>query len=184
MDTIISGGSLVALNGGVPTVLSVTDGALSVCRGYQSSVTITRPNNTTAYSSGDVIGGVVEFQSIGPEGGFTILTDVTLMANVASVPSGMAGMRLHLYASSPSSALTDNAAWDLAASDRLAYRGYIDIGTPADFGSTLWAESRGNNKQVKLGSSSTSIFAYLQTLGAFTPTAQAVKTITLNSLMV
>jgi hypothetical protein len=85
----------------------------------------------------------------------------------------MTSFRLHLYRETPPSALADNAAWDLPSGDRAAYRGYIDLGSPADVGSTLFCQVDQINKHVKLHSGETSLYGYLVTNGGFTPAANS-----------
>lgn len=157
---------------------------LAVGKAYSSSVSAARPNDTTPYTAGDVVGAVGEFTSIGPAGGRIMITDVILRVDVAAIPSGMTTFRLHLYNATPPSALTDNAAWDLPSGDRASYLGFVDIGTPSDVGSTLWVERQGVNKIVDLAPASTSLFWYLQTIGGYTPTAQASKAIKIYTLAV
>lgn len=161
-----------------------TDGAVHVklvdqagtvsAGGYRAMPTVTRPANATPYTAGDVIGGVIEFTNIGPAGGTVVVTAADLMVYVAAVPSGMGSMRLRVYDATPPSALADNAAWDLPSGDRGNYLGFIDIGIPVDEGSTLAVQNEQVNKQFKLASGQTSLWAYLQVgtvggTGGFTP---------------
>jgi len=145
-----------------------------------SLVTITRPADTTAYTANDVVGGAISFPAIGWNGNDVIITSAALMINIAAIPAGMTSFRAYLYNVTPPSALADNAAWDLPSGDRAAYIGYVDFGTPVDLGSTLYVQSDGVNAAIK--SSSITIFAYLVTIGAFTPAASTVFTATLHSL--
>ena len=139
---------------------------------YKSQPTVTRPANVTAYTAGDVLGGAIEFPTIGPFSGDIILTSAALRANIAAIPAGMTSFRLHLYNVTPPSALADNAAWDLPAGDRASYLGYIDLGSPADVGSTLFVQVDQVNKQVRLRGGY-SLFGYLVTNGGFTPAANS-----------
>lgn len=165
-----------------------------------SSVSVTRPSNTTAYIAGDVLGAadsgtpanagsaILEFASIGAAGANILITGASLAVNVTALPSGMTTFRLHLYSASPT-AILDNAAWDLVAGDRAAYLGYIDIEKIVDVGSTLYVQTDklANStlpKQVKLADAATSLYGLLVTNGGFTPTSGAVKKITLNAVMV
>ena len=138
-----------------------------------SRTTITRPANTTAYTAGDVIGttdsAIIRIVGIGPMSDHILITAADLEIDVASVPSGMTSFRLHIYDEIPASALADNAAWDLPSGDRANYLGYIDLGVIADIGSTLYTQADQVNKQFKLGFGHTSLYAYLQTIGGFTP---------------
>jgi len=145
-----------------------------------SLVTITRPADTTAYTANDVVGGAISFPALAWNGADFIITSATLAINIAAVPSGMTSFRAYLYNVTPPSALADNAAWDLPSGDRAAYIGYVDFGTPVDLGSTLYVQSDGVNAQIKAASNT--VFAYLVTIGAFTPAASTVFTATLHSL--
>lgn len=149
------------------------------------AVSLTRTNDTNAYNAGDVIGAAtgstaaLEFANIGPNGGEIMLTTAELEIDVTAIPSGMTSFRLYLYSVTPPSALGDNAAWDLPSGDRASFLGYVDLGTPVDLGSTLYVQTTQINKHVKLASAS--LFAYLVTIGGYTPSAQAVKKITLHA---
>ncbi len=153
-------------------------------RGYHAQTSNTRPNNATPYGAGDVVGATAAawtFTNIGPALSDIVITSADLRIDVTSVPSGQTSFRLHLYNVTPPSAAADNDVWDLPAGDRASYLGYIDLGTPVDVGSTLFVQTDTSfRKEVRLVS--TSLFAYLVTNGAFTPSAQAVKTVRLNAL--
>lgn len=156
--------------------------------GYSYQYTLTRTNDTNAYTAGDVLGSatsaagaVLAFTGMGPAAGHIIITDVDFLVAVTAVPSGMTSFRLHLYNAIPTSALGDNAAWDLPSTDRTQYLGYIDLGTPADVGSSLFVQTSQVNKKVLMGATST-LYGYLVTNGGYTPTAQAVKYIRLNAV--
>lgn len=161
---------------------SLLQGTLTVSSGgFKSKPTVTRPNDTTPYAAGDVVGGAITFASIGPAGGHVMLTSCDLMVALAAVPSGMTSFRLHLYDVTPPSALADNTAWDLPSGDRASYLGYVDMGLPVDLGSTLYVQTDSVNRQSKLAAASTSLFGYLVTTGAYTPTASEVYTPTLRA---
>jgi hypothetical protein len=148
---------------------SNADGGLTTA--YESSATITRPANVTAYTAGDVLGGAFQFANFGPLGGRMRLVSASLRADIAAIPAGMTNFRLHLYNVTPPSAIADNAAFDLPAGDRAAYLGYIDLGNMVDLGATLLGQLDNISKQVKLAS--TSLFGYLVTTGGFTPAANS-----------
>jgi hypothetical protein len=135
---------------------------------YKSAPLVTRPANATPYTAGDVVGGAIEFKDIGPASGDILITSAALRIHVAAIPSGMTSFRLHLYDITPPSATADNAAWDLPAGDRANYMGYVDLGSPADVGSTLHVQTDQINKPVRLAGSY-SLWAYLVSNGGFTP---------------
>lgn len=157
-------------------------------QGYKSSVSITRPNDTSAYAANDVIGAAtgstaaVEFTNMGPSGGSVFITSAEFEVDASAIISGETSYRLHLYSVTPPSALGDNAAHDVPSGDRASYLGYISLGTPVDLGSTLYVGTDGINKQIKLAG--TSLFGYLVTVGAFTPAAQTVRKITLHTVAI
>lgn len=154
---------------------------------YQAQTLVTRPADTTAYAALDVVGATaaaIEFTNIGPANGHIIITDADLRIDVSAVPSGMAAFRLHLYSATPGSALADNAAFDIPSGDRATYLGYIDMPVPVDMGATLFSQPAPQvPKKVKMGAT-TSLFGYLQTIAAYTPTSAAVKAIRLNAVAV
>lgn len=147
---------------------------------YTSSPTVTRPANTTAYTAGDVLGGVITFTSAGPSGGHLILDGADLRIKITAIPAGMTTFRLHLYDVTPPSAFADNAVWTMGATfgDVDGYLGYIDLGAPALQGTgsnfaVFVQVPDGLAKKVKLASASTSLFGYLVTNGGFTPAANS-----------
>ena len=153
--------------------------------GYTSVVNVTRPGNTTPYDALDVVGGTeaaLTFENIGPAGGHIFITDVDLRININAVTSGMAAWRLHLYSETPGSGLDDNVAFNLAAGDRATYLGFIDLPVPVDMGDTIFSQpSPQVPKKIKMGAT-TSLFGYLQTIGAYTPTSEAVLSVRLNAI--
>lgn len=171
-----------------------TDGGIAVnSKAYRSVVSFARPSNTTAYTAGDVIGvadtgtpanagsAIHTLTSIGPAGGYVLIQSVELLIGNTSVPSGMSGFRLHLYTASPI-AILDNAAFDLVSGEVANYVGFVDLPTPADFGSTLYSQADYSGRLIKLASASTSLFAELQTIGAYTPASGTVYTLRVKTL--
>lgn len=156
---------------------------VKTAQGYTSaSGTITRPSNTTAYAAGDVVGATaaaISFADIGPSGKDINITRTELRIDLAAVPSGMTSFRLELYSVTPPSALADNDPFDLVSGDRASYLGFIDMGTPVDKGSTLYAQVNGVNTHLKLAG--TGLFAYLVTVGGYTPTSAATFAVTLHA---
>ena len=159
---------------------------MSSTTGKSIKVTVTRPNDTTAYAAGDVIGSAtgstaaLTFAGVGTAGQLIRILSAKLRIDVSAIPSGMTNFTLHLYNVTPPSALGDNTAWDLPSGDRASYLGNIVFDYVQDKGSTLYAKVTDCDEDVLLSSSS--IFAYLVTNAAYTPTAQAVKSITINAM--
>lgn len=151
--------------------------------GKQASDTITRPNDTTAYSTGDVVstgaGEILEFANLGASGDMIAIISSNLMVNINAVPSGCLGFRLHLYNASPT-VIADNTAFNLPSADRAKYLGFINICLPKDIGDTIYAEDDGKVLYCKLTGSS--IYGILTTLGTETPTAESIYTLTINTM--
>lgn len=159
-----------------PETQKISDGAGSLTvdgKAYRAAVTITRPSNATAYTAGDVIGdtngsAIITLSSIGPSAGYVLIQSVRLMIGNTSVPSGMGAFRLHFYTASPT-AIVDNAAFDLVSGEVANYAGFVDLPTPQDLGSTLFAQTDYCGTAIKLATASTSLFCELETRAAYTP---------------
>lgn len=161
--------------------VNVRGEAILALTGKASSATFTRPNDTTAYAAGDVVstlaGAIMEFAAVGAMNDLIVILGSRLTIAVSSVPAGCTGFYLHLYNAAPT-AIADNAVYNLPAGDLAKYLGYIVIGQPVDLGDNIVSVNNGINHTVKLAS--TSLYGIIQTIGAFTPTAQSVKSVTIN----
>jgi hypothetical protein len=148
------------------------------------SVTITRPDNTTAYTASDVVGTSpatnIEFENVLPTAGeHYYITGSRLVYNANAVPASMSTFTLHLFNAAPT-AIADNSAWSLASADKDKYLGSITITLPIDLGDVLVSHDDSINIKRKLATDSTSIYGQLVTDGAFTPAAEAVIDISLE----
>lgn len=123
----------------------------------------------SSHTAGDVNGGAQEFGFSAPPGSAFLITDATLRIDGGTAEA--TAWRLYLYNATPPSALADLGDWDLAAVDRGAFVGYVDLGTAIDLGATQWVEVRGLNKGVKLSGSG--LHGYLVNLTTLTPAAVA-----------
>jgi hypothetical protein len=153
---------------------------------FRSTVTITRPSNTTAYTAGDVVGdtggsAILTLSNIGPSGGYVLVQSMSLVFSDSSVPSGMGAFRVHLYSSSPT-AIADNAAFDLVSGERASYMGYIDLPAPLDFGSTIYTQVDYPGRLVKLAAGSSTLYAEIETRGAYTPVSASTVELRVNTL--
>lgn len=158
--------------------------AIVALTGKASSATFTRPNDATPYTAGDVVstlaGAVMEFTNVLPNvGGVFIILGARLRIDANAIPAGMTGFRLHLYDATPT-AIADNAAYNLPSADRTKYLGYVTLYTIRDVGDTVWIQDDNLNVSGKLAAASTTLYGILETIGAYTPAAQTVKTVTLN----
>lgn len=160
--------------------------------GCVASASFNRTADTNAYGAGDVEGSAtgstaaLEFaftdrNSYAAPAGEFMITTVKLEIDISAVPSGMTSYRLYLYSVTPPSAYGDNTAWDLPSGDRASFKGYIDLGTPVDLGSTLYVETTGVNKQLTMPSGG-KLYGYLVTNGAYTPASATARKVTLHGL--
>lgn len=136
---------------------------------------IQRPNDTTAYTANDVIGDAItgtavwKFANVGPaNGGDIIVDEVRFEVLDTGLIASEASHTIHFYSQFPPSNLADNAAFDITSGDRLFYQGKLTVGTPVDEGTTLYVAITNQAKKVTLATST--LFAYLTTAGAYTPT--------------
>jgi hypothetical protein len=174
---------LISPAGTEPAMRRRSDGSYSVgfvSTAFRAAVTIARPDNTTGYTAGDVIGiadsgtpanagsAIHTLSSIGPAGGYILVQSVRLMIGLNSVTSGMGAFRLHLYTASPT-AILDNAAFDLVSGEVGSYAGFIDLPAPQDFGSILMTQADYPGTLIKLAAGSSTLYAELETKGTFTP---------------
>jgi hypothetical protein len=172
---------LPAVNTVVDNTVAIigADGSVASFGGFVSSATFTPA--ASPYLAGDIMEGAKAFALVGPSTGGTILiTNTRLRVDASAVQSGETSYTIQLYTVTPPSALADNAAWDLPSGDRASYVGSIALGTVVDVGSTLFVEQTGLTKQIIVPAGG-SLFGYLVTNGAFTPTA-AARVVTLMAL--
>lgn len=174
--------------GAVQSVQGVAGGTLlpvSLTTGLTSTVTITRPSNITTYTAVDVVGVTgggtagITFALGAVSGSSIMIRSVSFQRDASALIASETSYTLYLYNITPPSALTDNDPWDLPAGDRNSFLGKIALGTPVDEGSTLYIETNGVNKQVKLAG--TSIFGYLVTAGGYQPVSAAVHRLTIHA---
>lgn len=151
-------------------------------QGYSISKSVQRPVDTTPYGIGDVVGGLLEFAPMGSSGNHLMLTGAQLLIEDDQLRSTEGAYTLYLFNAAPTS-IADNAAFDVAAGDRDAYLGSIVLGTPVDIGSTLFIELTALTlrKQIKMGQTST-LYGYLVTQVAYTPTASRVYRVKLSGV--
>lgn len=180
-----AGANIIGKVGIDQTTPGTTDSVSVKTSGYSAATSLTRTNDTNAYTAGDIVGAAtgstaaLTFAIAPSVGGELVITSVSLEIDASAVISGETSYRLYLYNVTPPSALGDNAAWDIPSGDRASFLGYVDLGTPVDLGSTLYVQTDGLNKVIKAASGN--VFGYLVTNGAYTPTAQRVYVITLHA---
>lgn len=140
---------------------------------YRATASFTPAN--TSHTAGDSNGVAAEFAWLDgdgappPAGATLLVTSASVL--VAGGTAEASAWRVYQFSVTPPSALADDAPFALAAGDRESFLGYVDLGTPVDLGDSLWVESHGINKQMKLVG--TSSFGYLVNLTTVTPAAVA-----------
>jgi hypothetical protein len=130
-----------------------------------------------AYSAADTMDVAKEFAftfSDGtaiPAGSLIRVLSAVLRIDTTALQASEAGYQLQAYSVTPPSALADNAAFTLSSADLPSHQGVIGIGTPVDLGAALFVRTLDINIDVQLTTSS--MWAYLQTIAGFTATAVA-----------
>jgi hypothetical protein len=151
----------------------------------RSSALAARPDDATPYSAGDVVGTAaanITFANVLDNTGQQfIVTGISLRIDVANIPAGLGGYKLYLFDANPAVGV-DNAAFKLLAADRAKFLGVIQLATPIDVGDALWSQNDNINFNGKLAAASTSLYGILTTDNAYTPSNNAVKTVTIYAV--
>lgn len=154
-----------------------------------STATFTRPSDTTAYTSGDLVANNTTAGSVTPmtlalanpaQGQTNILR--CRISKSGTTPTN-ATFRVHFYDALPAVTNGDNGAW--LSSKAANYLGFIDCATMLAFsdgctgygGATAGAEMR-----IRLSSSGASLYALLEARAAYTPVSAEVFTLTVECL--
>jgi hypothetical protein len=152
------------------------------------SAAFTRPNDTTAYASGDLVANSTTAGSVVPLSWAaerlasygTLLRRVRLRKSGTSVTN--AQFRLHLYAASPTVANGDNAAW--STSGVADYLGSFDVTLDKAFtdGAAGSGVPSAGNELNAVSATGITIYGLLEARAAYTPVANEVFTVTLEAL--
>jgi hypothetical protein len=150
------------------------------------TATFTRPADTTAYTTGDLVansttaGSVVPMSFFVPGANGFKLWRVSVSANSATDTN--AKFRLHLYSSATITAANgDNGAWSTTSS---GYLGFVDVDASGEaFTDNLtgWGTYLVSSVNVPLLFALTShkVYGLLSATAAYTPTSAEVFTVTL-----
>lgn len=140
--------------------------------GYKSSAVSIRANTSgalAAYAANDVYGSTFQLSGIGIPG-FAMVTNVSLMFNITTLPVGMGAFLLFLYKNNPI-LLADNDAFSISVADKtnlLTPTGiYLGIAKTAIGGGLVVLEAPEINRQIELVG--TSVWGRLVTINNFTP---------------
>lgn len=159
--------------------------ATVVNQGKQASDTITMAAGADAHDALDVVstalGEILEFASLGAANDLICILGARMKYSANAVPTASTGYRLHLYNAAPT-AIADDAAFNVPATDLAKYIGYVPISTLVDLGDSCASFDNNINFTCKLAG--TGLFGILQCIAAETPAANAVFTILLNTIAV
>jgi hypothetical protein len=155
---------------------------------YNTPASFTRPNDATPYTIGDLVANSTTAGSVVPmsfalgnafgQGQFR-LTRVRLAKT--SVGTANSTFRVHFHSASPTYAVGDNAARSTTLSGWL---GAIDVPVMTAFSdgaAATGAATAGSEFLIRLIAGAT-VYCHLEALGAYTPTAQEVFTLTIEEM--
>lgn len=158
-----------------------------------ASATITRPADTTAYASGDLVANSVTAGSVNNlqfttaarvSGGSGLITGARIQKSTASVTN--AAFRLHLFTVAPTytSAGDNSAISTVVVASAKGYLGYVDITAMTGFSDVAWGtgavdNSRGN---APFAAAAQILYGLLEARGAYTPGNAEVFTVSLMAL--
>jgi hypothetical protein len=151
--------------------------------------TFTRPADTTAYASGDLVannvtaGSVVPLSFAAGPAGFGA-NGAVKRVRLRKSGTGVTGasFRLHLYTASPTVANGDNGVWSTSGS--ATYLGFIDVTVDkamTDGAVGVGALAAGNEMNFSTGTTPT-LYGLLEARGAYTPASAEVFNATLDLL--
>jgi len=156
-----------------------------------AGASFTRPANTTAYASGNLIANSTTAGSVVPMT-FVAARDLDITGSVrrarikvndAAWTTAGATVRLHLYKTSPIVANGDGAAWSSTESE---YLGALDVtfdkAFSDPFSKGVGVPNNGSEINFAPDSGKTSIYGLLEARGAVTPASASVWTATLEVL--
>lgn len=151
----------------------------------QTSTNFTRPANTTAYASGDLVansttaGSVAAMQFTVEVGYGRGLKIVSVKLETDNTTATNADFRLHLYASDPTASNGDNGAWLTTESN---YIGYITLDSLLAFSDAIASNTVVSDDTAiywRLASGQI-LYGLLEARAAYTPASAEVYTVTLN----
>jgi hypothetical protein len=143
---------------------------------YFSEVAVTKPATTTAYDINKVYGNLFQIPNIGNSGGIIELTSVSIVFDLATLPTGMSDFALYLFNSSPTTTFANNELFSVPANNRASLLTLNGINLTANLargGGTVVTETILINSTFKLASANTSLWGYLVSLSAFSHNASS-----------
>lgn len=147
--------------------------------GRKGVASFTRPSNTIAYDVGDIVSSSTSssvpltFSNIGIPNRVSYIIGARASISSSSVPSGNIGYRLHLFNSNPSGdTFLDNTPLNIPLSEESKYLGFITLSLAVDVGGFIWIQDNHINHAISF--SSTNLYVYVETRGAYTPSSGSV----------
>lgn len=150
-----------------------------------AAAAFTRPADTTAYASGDLVANSTTAGSVVPlsfllvnagSGGQSQIERARLLTSSTSVTN--ASFRLHLFETSPTSAVGDNAAFSCT---NASYCGAMDIVVAQAFSDGAAGVGVPNiGTRIVVEPTATTLYGLLEARAAYTPTSGGTFTVTLE----
>ena len=142
------------------------------------SAKFTRPSDTTAYASGDLVAnsttaGSVAAMQLAVAPGPRQIRRVRLLKSGTGTTN--AAFRAHLYGAAPTAANGDNSAW--STSQAAAYFGSVDVTVDKAFTDGAAGQATGEINVNVAGI----VYALLEARGAYTPASAEVFTLSIET---
>lgn len=143
------------------------------------SATVTRPADTTAYASGDLVANSTTAGSVTPlsfdnfarAGAHSKIRRVRIDASKADVTN--ASFRVHFYGSSPTVANGDNGA---ISSTQSGWLGSVDVTV-----GQLFSDGASGAATAEINAKATTIYALIEARAAYTPASAGTFTVTVEA---
>jgi hypothetical protein len=142
---------------------------------YVTSATFTRPADTTAYASGDLVANSTTAASVAPLSlQMPVSSGIIRRARIEKSDEtdvANASFRVHLYTSSPTVSNGDNSAW---LSTVAGYLGSLDVTVDKAFTTVAvgvggFASGHSDGIFYQLSPSGTTVYALLEARAAYSP---------------
>ncbi len=137
---------------------------------FTATTTLTRPDNATQYTAGDVVVGLLTFASVGrANGAGAYILNARVAESVA--PASTGSFKLWLFNAAPTVA-ADNAVFAPTDAQMLTCLGMIQVDGAYKLSlNTLYAPSTFSPLYVKCAAGVTTIYGVLTDANGYTPTA-------------
>ena len=154
-----------------------------------ASSTITRPADTTAYASGDLVANSVtatavnalQFSAPRDSGGKGRVVGARIMKSTNSVTN--AAFRLHLFSATPTFVTSgDNTAMTtVVVATGKGYLGYVDVTAMTGFSDVAWGTGAVDSARLAMPfiAADTVLYGIVEARGAYTPGSAEVLTLSL-----